>query len=112
MSTLARTRSVALTVAWRSIHNAFINPAILLPSVMFPLLFFIAFAGGLSGVQNAPDFDFKSGYTSFQFAFVASSRPRSAACSRASRSPPTSSSASPAGCCSQRPTAAGSSPAT
>ncbi len=71
MSMLARTRSVALTVAWRSIHNAFINPAILLPSVMFPLLFFIAFAGGLSGVQNAPDFDFKSGYTSFQFAFVA-----------------------------------------
>ena len=37
---------------------------------MFPLFFFIAFAGGLSGVQNAPDFDFKSGYTSFQFAFV------------------------------------------
>lgn len=67
---LQRTRSVALTVAWRSIHNAFRNPAILLPSIMFPLFFFIAFAGGLSGVQNAPDFDFKSGYTSFQFAFV------------------------------------------
>jgi len=70
VSTLARTRSVALAVAWRSIHNAFTNPAILLPSIMFPLFFFIAFAGGLSGVQNAPDFDFKSGYTSFQFAFV------------------------------------------
>ncbi len=70
MSTLARTRSVALSVAWRSIHNAFTNPAILLPSIMFPLFFFIAFAGGLSGVQNAPDFDYKSGYTSFQFAFV------------------------------------------
>jgi len=71
MSTLARTRSVALSVAWRSIHNAFRNPAILLPSVMFPLFFFIAFAGGLSGVQNTPNFDFRSGYTSFQFAFVA-----------------------------------------
>jgi len=68
--TLARTRSVAFSVAWRSIHNAFHNPAILLPSVMFPLFFFTAFAGGLSGVQDAPDFDFKSGYTSFQFAFV------------------------------------------
>jgi ABC-2 type transport system permease protein len=70
MSTLARTRSVALAVAWRSIHNAFTNPAFILPSVLFPLFFFIAFAGGLSGVQNAPNFDYKSGYTSFQFAFV------------------------------------------
>jgi ABC-2 type transport system permease protein len=70
VSTLARTRSVALTVAWRSIHNAFTNPAFILPSVLFPLFFFVAFAGGLSGVQNAPNFDFRSGYTSFQFAFV------------------------------------------
>jgi ABC-2 type transport system permease protein len=69
-SALARTASVAAAVGWRSIHNAFRNPAILLPSIMFPLFFFIAFAGGLSGVQNAPNFDFKSGYTSFQFAFV------------------------------------------
>jgi ABC-2 type transport system permease protein len=71
MTALARTRSVALSVAWRSIHNAFTNPAFILPSVLFPLFFFVAFAGGLSGVQNAPNFDFKSGYTSFQFAFVA-----------------------------------------
>ena len=70
MTALARTRSVALAVAWRSIHNAFTNPAFILPSVLFPLFFFVAFAGGLSGVQNAPNFDFKSGYTSFQFAFV------------------------------------------
>jgi ABC-2 type transport system permease protein len=67
---IARTRSVALSVAWRSIHNAFTNPAFILPSVLFPLFFFIAFAGGLSGVSKAPNFDFKSGYTSFQFAFV------------------------------------------
>ena len=70
MSSLARTRSVASAVAWRGIHNAFTNPAFLLPSVLFPLFFFIAFAGGLSGVQNVPAFDYKSGYTSFQFAFV------------------------------------------
>jgi len=70
MSKLARTRSVALAVAWRSIHNAFRNPAILLPSVMFPLFFFVAFAGGLSAVQNAPDFDYPTGYSAFQFAFV------------------------------------------
>lgn len=70
MSALRRTRSVALAVAWRSIHNSFTNPAFILPSVLFPLFFFIAFAGGLSAVQDAPNFDFKSGYTSFQFAFV------------------------------------------
>jgi ABC-2 type transport system permease protein len=70
MKALARTRSVAFAVAWRGIHNAFTNPAFLLPSVLFPLFFFIAFAGGLSSLQNAPEFDFKSGYTSFQFAFV------------------------------------------
>jgi ABC-2 type transport system permease protein len=65
-----RTRSVALVVAWRGLHNAFTNPAFLLPSVLFPLFFFTAFAGGLSGLSRAPNFDFRSGYTSFQFIFV------------------------------------------
>ncbi len=70
MSALRRTRSVALAVAWRGLHNAFTNPAFLAPSVLFPLFFFIAFAGGLSAVQHAPNFHFRSGYTSFQFVFV------------------------------------------
>jgi len=70
MSAFARTRSVALAVAWRSIHNAFTNPAILLPSILFPLFFFVAFAGGLSSVQHAPNFDYPGGYTAFQFGFV------------------------------------------
>ncbi|CAN5199769.1 N/A [soil metagenome] len=70
MSMLRSTRSVALAVAWRSTHNGFTNPALILPSVLFPLFFFVAFAGGLSAVQDAPGFDYKSGYTSFQFAFV------------------------------------------
>jgi ABC-2 type transport system permease protein len=70
VNSVARTRSVALSVAWRGIHNAFTNPAFLLPSVLFPLFFFVAFAGGLSGLQRVPNFDYKSGYTSFQFAFV------------------------------------------
>ena len=71
MSSLAHTRSVALTVAWRSLHNALTNPAILLPTIMFPLFFFVAFAGGLSNVQNAPNFTYAAGYTAFQFGFVA-----------------------------------------
>lgn len=62
--------TVARAVAWRSIHNFLTNPAFLLPAVMFPLFFFISFAGGLSAVANVPGFDFPSGYTAFQFVFV------------------------------------------
>ncbi|HSK15519.1 MAG TPA: ABC transporter permease [Gaiellaceae bacterium] len=62
--------SVALAVAWRGVHNAFTNPSILLPSTLFPLFFFTAFAGGLSRVSEVPGFDFPAGYTAFQFVFV------------------------------------------
>ena len=37
---------------------------------MFPLFFFVAFAGGLSQVSQVPGFDFPPGYTAFQFVFV------------------------------------------
>ena len=40
------------------------------PSLIFPLFFFVAFAGGLSSVGDVPGFDFPSGYTAFQFVFV------------------------------------------
>jgi ABC-2 type transport system permease protein len=66
----AKDRSVALAVAWRSIHNTFTNPALILPSVIFPLFFFVAFAGGLARVGDIPGFNYKPGYTAFQFAFV------------------------------------------
>jgi len=57
-------------VAWRSIKKFATNPQLLLPSLIFPLFFFVAFAGGLSSVGNVPGFDFPSGYTAFQFVFV------------------------------------------
>ncbi len=63
-------RAVALAVAWRSVHNFLSNPAFLLPAVVFPLFFFVAFAGGLSAIGNVPGFDFPNGYTAFQFVFV------------------------------------------
>jgi ABC-2 type transport system permease protein len=63
-------KSVTLAVAARSIHNVFTNPALILPSLIFPLFFFTAFAGGLSRVGSIPGFDFPSGYTAFQFVFV------------------------------------------
>ncbi len=61
---------VASGVAWRTLKNVFTNPAILLPSLIFPLFFFTAFAGGLSQVSRVPGFDFEPGYTAFQFCFV------------------------------------------
>ncbi len=65
-----RFRSAALGIAWRNLHNYFTNPAFLIPSIMFPLFFFTAFAGGLSTLGDAPGFHYRGGYTAFQFAFV------------------------------------------
>lgn len=62
--------SVARAVAWRSIHNTIVNPAILVPSILFPLFFLIAFAGGLSRIAQVPNFHYPPGYTAFQFVFV------------------------------------------
>jgi len=39
-------------------------------TIIFPLFFLAAFAGGLSSVASVPNFDYKPGYTAFQFAFV------------------------------------------
>jgi ABC-2 type transport system permease protein len=65
-----RSLAVARGVAWRQLHNLFTNPSLLVPSLIFPLFFFTAFAGGLSRVSDVPGFDFKEGYTAFQFVFV------------------------------------------
>jgi ABC-2 type transport system permease protein len=67
---MTRFWQVAGAVAWRSIHKVATTPMLLLPSVIFPMFFFIAFAGGLSNIGNVPGFDFPSGYTAFQFVFV------------------------------------------
>jgi ABC-2 type transport system permease protein len=61
---------VAQGVAWRSIHNTVVSPAILLPSIIFPLFFLVAFAGGLSRLADIPNFHYAPGYTGFQFVFV------------------------------------------
>jgi ABC-2 type transport system permease protein len=65
-----RTRSIIGAVAWRMLHRMYTNPALLLPSLIFPLFFFTAFAGGLSAISRVPGFDFPTGYTAFQFVFV------------------------------------------
>ena len=52
------------------LHNVFTNPSLLIPSLLFPLFFFTAFAGGLSRIDQVPGFDYPPGYTAFQFVFV------------------------------------------
>ncbi len=61
---------VAMGVAWRTMRNVLKTPSLLLPTTLFPLFFFTAFAGGLSQVQDVPGFDYPGDYTSFQFVFV------------------------------------------
>ena len=64
------TLHVARAVAWRSLTHSFKNPALIIPSILFPMVFLIGFAGGLSSVGRVPGFEFRSGYTAFQFVFV------------------------------------------
>jgi ABC-2 type transport system permease protein len=63
-------RSAALAVGWRTIHNVLHNPSLLFPGLAFPLLNFVAFAGGLSRLRHVPGFDYGPGYAGFQFCFV------------------------------------------
>ena len=65
-----KTWNVIEGVAWRTLKNALTNPQIVLPTMLFPLFFFTAFAGGLSQLREIPGFDFPPGYTAFQFVFV------------------------------------------
>jgi ABC-2 type transport system permease protein len=62
--------SAARAVAWRSAHNFFTNPAMIVPSLLFPMFFFVAFAGGLSRVDAIPGFEYSSNYTAFVYGFV------------------------------------------
>ena len=61
---------VAMALAYRQTTVLFKNPSLFLPPMLFPLMNFVAFAGGLSRLRHVPGFDFKSGYTAFQFVFV------------------------------------------
>jgi ABC-2 type transport system permease protein len=62
-------RSVSLAVARRHLHVAFRSPGLILPPILFPVFLFGAFAGGLSGIGRAPDFDYPD-FKAFLFVFV------------------------------------------
>ena len=62
--------AVALAVAWRMVYKAITLPQFMLPALLFPLIFFLGFAGALGRVDQVPGFAYPAGYTAFQFAFV------------------------------------------
>ncbi|HEX5308530.1 MAG TPA: ABC transporter permease [Solirubrobacteraceae bacterium] len=62
--------AVARAILWRGLHTYTRRPDLFIPSLVFPLVFFASFAGGLSALGDVPGFDFPSGYTAFQFVFV------------------------------------------
>jgi ABC-2 type transport system permease protein len=62
--------STSLAIAWRGLHTYFRRPDLIVPSLVFPLVFLAAFAGGLSALGSVPGFAFPAGYTAFQFVFV------------------------------------------
>lgn len=74
MSVTTKTRrtrylAAARTVFWRHMHTVFHKPVFLIPSLLFPLFFYMSFAGGLSALGNTPGFDYYN-YDAFQFVFV------------------------------------------
>ena len=60
---------VAWAVAGRQVYKYFTNPAFLAPA-LFPLFFFVAFAGGLTRVGDVPGFDYAAGYVAFQYVWA------------------------------------------
>lgn len=62
--------AVARAILWRGLHTYTRRPDLFIPSLVFPLVFFASFAGGLSALGDVPGFRFPSGYTAFQFVFV------------------------------------------
>lgn len=66
----ARDRMAIAAILRRSLIHTFKNPTIILPATLFPMIFLVAFAGGLATVGDIPGFDYPPGYTTFQYVFV------------------------------------------
>jgi ABC-2 type transport system permease protein len=69
VSRRSRYLAVARTIAWRNLRLVIRSPALILPPLVFPLFFYMAFAGGLSTVGGLPGFGYYD-YNAFQFVFV------------------------------------------
>jgi len=64
------TWQVAWAVGRRNVGSYLRRPELLLPSLVFPLIFFASFAGGLSALGHLPTFRFGAGYTTFEYGFI------------------------------------------
>jgi len=65
----SRSRSVSLGVALRGVRKLLKSPARAAATILMPLLFFIAFTGSLSALDNTRGFAYYD-YTAFQFVLV------------------------------------------
>ncbi len=59
----------ARAIAWRHLYKWITVPANFLPTFLFPLVFFMGFAGALGRVGDVPGFDYAGNYTSWIFVF-------------------------------------------
>ena len=62
--------AIVLAITWRRLRHYTRNPAISVPYFMMPLLLFAFGGGGLSNLDEVPQFDFPPGYTTFYFVFI------------------------------------------
>lgn len=62
--------SVTATVLVRNVHNYLSSPDLLIPSIAFPLVFFLTFLGGMGRIADVPGLVIPGGYKSFQFTFI------------------------------------------
>lgn len=60
----------SLGIAGRTLRTTFRNPALLVPPLIAPLIFFAVVGAGLGALGRTPGFDFPGGYTSFSFVFI------------------------------------------
>jgi ABC-2 type transport system permease protein len=56
-------------VAGRLLGKFARQPALFLPPMLMPIFFLVAFAGGLSAIDQAPGFEYGASYTTFVFGF-------------------------------------------
>jgi ABC-2 type transport system permease protein len=66
---LPATIGAARAIAWRHLYKWIKLPSNWMPTVLFPLVFFLGFSGSLGAVGNVRGFNYGPGYTGFIFIF-------------------------------------------
>lgn len=61
---------VARAVAWRMTKIFYTKPIFFVPSLVFPLMFLVAFGGALQRLAQVPGFDYPPGFTTYVWCFT------------------------------------------